>query len=79
MSYNAYIIRCRTDIRQQQAFRPVKRENLYFVEQAGKPVHKRLIDKGATYELQRLYNPLPNRHPLPPLQNLLPNFLCYFP
>ncbi|MEG4291146.1 hypothetical protein QUB76_20140, partial [Microcoleus sp. D2B6] len=27
------------------------------------PVHKRLIDKGATYELQRLYNSLPNRHP----------------
>ncbi|TAG92182.1 MAG: hypothetical protein EAZ09_15885 [Oscillatoriales cyanobacterium] len=32
---------------QQQAFRPVPPENKVFVEQAGKPVHKRL-------------NPLPN-------------------
>jgi hypothetical protein len=33
--------------RQQQAFRPVPQENLSFVEQAGKPVHKRLIENGA--------------------------------
>ncbi len=30
-----------------QAFRPVKRENLLFVEQAEKPVQKRIIDNGA--------------------------------
>ena len=27
---------------------PVKRENSLFVEQAGKPVHKKLIENGAT-------------------------------
>ena len=31
----------------EQAFRPVKRENLSFVEQAGKPV----ADNGARYQL----------------------------
>ncbi|MEG4349086.1 hypothetical protein QUA74_05005 [Microcoleus sp. LAD1_D3] len=40
---------CGTGIlRQQQAFRPVPQENSLFVEQAGKPVHKRLIENGAT-------------------------------
>ena len=36
---------------QQQAFRPVPQENRVFVEQAGKPVHKRLIENGATSQL----------------------------
>jgi hypothetical protein len=31
----------------EQAFRPVPQENLYFVEQAGKPV----ADNGARYQL----------------------------
>ena len=35
---------------QQQAFRPVPQKINFLVEQAGKPVHKRLIDNGATYE-----------------------------
>ena len=35
---------------QQQAFRPVPQENLYFVEQAGKPVPKQVIENAATYE-----------------------------
>jgi hypothetical protein len=33
---------------QEQAFRPVPQENSLFVEQAGKPVHKKLIENGAT-------------------------------
>ncbi|MEG4939081.1 hypothetical protein [Microcoleus sp. F4-D5] len=33
----------------EQAFRPVPRENLSFVEQAGKPV----ADKGARYQIDR--------------------------
>ncbi|MEG4485463.1 hypothetical protein [Microcoleus sp. D2_18a_B4] len=32
----------------EQAFRPVPQENLYFVEQAGKPV----ADKGARYQFK---------------------------
>ncbi|MEG4306435.1 hypothetical protein QUB16_27575 [Microcoleus sp. D3_18a_C4] len=35
---------------QEQAFRPVPQENLLFVEQAGKPVPKRLIENGARYK-----------------------------
>ena len=35
---------------QQQAFRPVPQKINFLVEHAGKPVHKRLIDNGATYE-----------------------------
>ena len=31
----------------EQAFRPVPQENLLFVEQAQKPVQKRIIDNGA--------------------------------
>ncbi|MEG5018721.1 MULTISPECIES: hypothetical protein [unclassified Microcoleus] len=34
---------------------PVPQENLYVVEQAEKPVHKRLIENGATSELIGLY------------------------
>ncbi len=50
---------------QQQAFRPVPQRIDFLVEQAGKPVPKRLIENGATYELNLLN----------PLQNQLPNFL----
>ncbi|WP_333483925.1 hypothetical protein [Microcoleus sp. K1-B6] len=32
---------------------PVPQENLSFVEQAGKPVHKRLIENGAISQLYR--------------------------
>ncbi|MEG4302148.1 hypothetical protein QUB16_05455 [Microcoleus sp. D3_18a_C4] len=35
---------------QQQAFRPVPQNINFLVEQAEKPVHKRLIENGATYE-----------------------------
>jgi OmpR-family two-component system manganese-sensing sensor histidine kinase len=49
---------------QQQAFRPVPQRIDFLVEQAGKPVQKRLIENGATYELNLLN----------PLQNNLPNF-----
>jgi hypothetical protein len=35
----------------EQAFRPVPQENLLFVEQAGKPVHKRIIDNGARSQI----------------------------
>jgi len=37
---------------QEQAFRPVPQENSLFVEQAGKPVHKKLIENGARYQSQ---------------------------
>ncbi|MEG4303298.1 hypothetical protein QUB16_11320 [Microcoleus sp. D3_18a_C4] len=37
---------------QEQAFRPVPQENLLFVEQAEKPVPKRLIENGARYKLK---------------------------
>ncbi|MEG4307265.1 hypothetical protein QUB16_31850 [Microcoleus sp. D3_18a_C4] len=33
---------------QEQAFRPVPQENSSLVEQAGKPVHKRIIYNAAT-------------------------------
>gem|GEM_PF-1694411 len=36
---------------QQQAFRPVPQKINFLMGQAGKPVHKRLIENGATYEL----------------------------
>ncbi|MEG5000763.1 transaldolase family protein [Microcoleus sp. B4-D4] len=35
----------------EQAFRPVPQENLLFVEQAGKPVQKRIIDNGARSQI----------------------------
>jgi hypothetical protein len=35
----------------EQAFRPVPQENLLFVEQAGKPVQKRIIDNGARFQI----------------------------
>ncbi|TAG96940.1 MAG: hypothetical protein EAZ09_05500 [Oscillatoriales cyanobacterium] len=38
---------------QQQAFRPVPPENSLFVEQAGKPVHKRLIENGTASQIDR--------------------------
>jgi hypothetical protein len=37
---------------QEQAFGPVKRESSLFVEQAGKPVHKKLIENGATSQFK---------------------------
>jgi hypothetical protein len=37
---------------QEQAFRPVPQENSLFVEQAGKPVHKKLIENGATSQFK---------------------------
>ncbi|MEG3903084.1 hypothetical protein QUB19_12765 [Microcoleus sp. B4-C5] len=48
---------CLTDILhhcQQQAFRPVPQENLYIVEQAGKPVHKSLVENGVTSEFNQI-------------------------
>ena len=39
---------------QEQAFRPVKRRVNFIVEQAGKPVHKKLIENGATSQLTNL-------------------------
>jgi hypothetical protein len=41
---------------QEQAFRPVPQENSVFVEQAGKPVHKKLIENGATSQLKPTKN-----------------------
>ncbi|MEG4091338.1 hypothetical protein, partial [Microcoleus sp. Pol12B4] len=35
----------------EQAFRPVPQENSLFVEQARKPVHKKLIDNGAISQM----------------------------
>ncbi|WP_333291751.1 hypothetical protein [Microcoleus sp. B4-C2] len=37
---------------QEQAFRPVPQEMNFIVEQAGKPVHKRFIEKGARCQLE---------------------------
>ncbi|MEG4306235.1 hypothetical protein QUB16_26535 [Microcoleus sp. D3_18a_C4] len=52
-------------MRQQQAFRPVPQENLSFVEQAGKPVPKNLIENGAISQMQpeTLSNVSKLRHP----------------
>ncbi|MEG4496081.1 hypothetical protein QUB05_10990 [Microcoleus sp. F10-C6] len=40
---------------QEQAFRPVKRENSIFVEQAEKPVPKQVIENGATSQFEDTY------------------------
>jgi hypothetical protein len=39
---------------QEQAFRPVPQRVNVLVEQAGKPVHKKLIENGATSQLTNL-------------------------
>ncbi|TAH21294.1 MAG: hypothetical protein EAZ09_12575 [Oscillatoriales cyanobacterium] len=39
-------------MRQQQAFRPVPQRVNFLVEQAGKPVHKRLVENGAISQFQ---------------------------
>jgi hypothetical protein len=39
---------------QEQAFRPVPQRVNFLVEQAGKPVHKKLIENGATSQLTNL-------------------------
>ncbi|HSF74584.1 MAG TPA: hypothetical protein VLA84_12375, partial [Microcoleus sp.] len=38
---------------QEQAFRPVPQRVHFLVEQAGKPVHKQLIENGATSQVNR--------------------------
>jgi hypothetical protein len=38
---------------QEQAFRPVPQRVNFLVEQAGKPVHKKLIENGATSQVNR--------------------------
>ncbi|WP_333156791.1 hypothetical protein [Microcoleus sp. B9-D4] len=44
---------CGTGIlRQQQAFRPVPQKINFIVEQAGKPVPKKLIDNGAISQVK---------------------------
>ncbi|MEG4307038.1 hypothetical protein QUB16_30685 [Microcoleus sp. D3_18a_C4] len=48
---------------QEQAFRPVPQRVNFLVEQAGKPVPKKLIENGATSQLH------------PKKANLLANFL----
>ncbi|WP_333291298.1 hypothetical protein [Microcoleus sp. B4-C2] len=40
---------------QEQAFRPVPQRVNFLVEQAEKPVHKKLIEKGATSQIYRLH------------------------
>ena len=37
---------------QEQAFRPVPQRVNFLVEQAGKPVHKKLIENGATSQVK---------------------------
>jgi hypothetical protein len=39
---------------QEQAFRPVPQRVNFLVEQAGKPVDKKLIDNGATSQIYRV-------------------------
>ena len=39
---------------QEQAFRPVLQRVNFLVEQAGKPVHKKLIENGATSQIYRI-------------------------
>jgi len=40
---------------------PVKRENSLFVEQAGKPVHKKLIENGARSQFKTINDTLGHR------------------
>ncbi|MEG5003232.1 hypothetical protein [Microcoleus sp. B5-D4] len=40
---------------QERALRPVPQEMNFIVEQAGKPVHKMLIENGATSQLLRTF------------------------
>ena len=70
-SYDCELFRVRNEVLitemlqycQEQAFRPVPQENSLFVEQAGKPVPKQVIENGAKCEeYERNYQVTRSRH-----------------